>query len=230
MLPGPAFSARFQPSETGLSQEEFERRTQASLKAHMARLAGYQRLNAEGRISSMAEPQLEDGFTRIANELLEAIYNAHLSEYESRIFLFILRMTYGFGHKSDTISISQFENGITAKDGGLIVRGTGIHHRHICATLNTLKGRNIIEKHTGGYIKEYSIQKDYTKWRDIPLKQIQSSTSSSTAQSSTAQPSMGGVLNEVRVVLSQVREIVLSQVNTKETKEIITKEMIPKKP
>jgi hypothetical protein len=40
------FMARFEPQEPGLSQEEFQRRTEASLKAHMARLS---RLSALAR-------------------------------------------------------------------------------------------------------------------------------------------------------------------------------------
>ena len=41
-LTGPArrgFMARFEPQEPGLSQEERERRTQAALRAHMAKLS-----------------------------------------------------------------------------------------------------------------------------------------------------------------------------------------------
>ena len=42
------FMARFQPQEEGLSQEERDRRTQAALRAHMAKLA---RLSAVKRAS-----------------------------------------------------------------------------------------------------------------------------------------------------------------------------------
>jgi hypothetical protein len=48
-LTGPAregFLKRFEPPETGLSEEERQRRTEAALKAHMAKLA---RLSALAR-------------------------------------------------------------------------------------------------------------------------------------------------------------------------------------
>ncbi len=44
-------------------------------------------------------PQLEDGYTRIANELLEAIASAPMTLGQIRICLFLVRNTYGFGGK-----------------------------------------------------------------------------------------------------------------------------------
>ena len=49
----------------------------------------------------MASPQIEDGYTKIANELLEAISKVNLSSYEFRVIMAIIRKTYGFNKKSD---------------------------------------------------------------------------------------------------------------------------------
>jgi len=47
----------------------------------------------------MANPQLENGFTRISNELLEAIVlKVYKLEY-LKIILFLIRITYGFNRK-----------------------------------------------------------------------------------------------------------------------------------
>lgn len=43
--------------------------------------------------------QLEDGFTRVANELLDAVMASGLSETEMCIVLAVWRKTYGFNKK-----------------------------------------------------------------------------------------------------------------------------------
>ena len=52
----------------------------------------------------MASPQLENGFTRIANEILEALSKAPLSGSEFRLAISILRYTYGMQKKSAEIT------------------------------------------------------------------------------------------------------------------------------
>ena len=47
----------------------------------------------------MANPQKENGYTTIANELLEAIYCSKFSPTEFKMLLFIFRYTYGFNRK-----------------------------------------------------------------------------------------------------------------------------------
>jgi phage replication O-like protein O len=143
----------------------------------------------------MANPQLEDGYTSIANELLEAIYNTHLSEYESRTLWFIIRMTYGWKQKVDTIALSQFEKGIIDRDGRQLVKGLNINHSKICQSLNNLFERNIIIKNREVYITSYGLQKNYEQWDNnqvltqtsVPLATSQSDTSPlATSQSDTS--------------------------------------------
>ncbi|EJG2381875.1 replication protein [Raoultella ornithinolytica] len=50
---------------------------------------------------------LDDGFTRIANELLEAVMLAGLSQHQLLVFLAVMRKTYGFNKKSDWVSNEQ---------------------------------------------------------------------------------------------------------------------------
>ncbi|HCR0223096.1 TPA: replication protein [Klebsiella aerogenes] len=52
---------------------------------------------------------LDDGYARVANELLDAIMASGLSETELCIILAVWRKTYGFGKSSDWISNEQFE-------------------------------------------------------------------------------------------------------------------------
>ncbi len=51
-------------------------------------------------------PQLEDGYTRIANEILELMAQIKLSPTQYRILFVIWRYTYGFNRKSHDLSLS----------------------------------------------------------------------------------------------------------------------------
>ena len=54
-----------------------------------------------------------------------------LSEAELRVLLYIIRRTFGFKKNSDAISLSQMVNGIQARDGRILDRGTGMTRRGV---------------------------------------------------------------------------------------------------
>ena len=56
---------------------------------------------------SKQTPQLEDGHTRIANELLDAIIAFDFSKRQQKIVLQVIRKTYGFNKKVDDMTVSQ---------------------------------------------------------------------------------------------------------------------------
>jgi phage replication O-like protein O len=100
----------------------------------------------------MANPQLEEGHTKIANEIVEKLCTVNLTSHESRILWCILRKTYGWNKKSDRISYSQFQE------------STGIDRRHVGRSLASLRNRNIITCTGQGYSLEYGLQKNYDLW------------------------------------------------------------------
>ncbi|HGJ5883850.1 replication protein, partial [Arsenophonus sp.] len=51
--------------------------------------------------------EIENGYTRIANELLEAITGSNLTKRQFKVILAIVRLTYGWQKKQDRISNSQ---------------------------------------------------------------------------------------------------------------------------
>lgn len=75
---------------------------------------------------------LDDGYTRIANELLEAVMAADLTARQLKVVLAVIRKTYGFGKKFDRITNTQ------------IAIMTGIHHTHVCKAKNEMIAMNII--------------------------------------------------------------------------------------
>ena len=102
----------------------------------------------------MAAPQIENGYTRIANELLEAVCRLNISGSEMRILLYIIRRTYGFNRTYAEISLSD------------IVCALGVSRDKISKSLRKLREANIIEHHPNRGVKPQtiSIVKDYEKW------------------------------------------------------------------
>ena len=75
---------------------------------------------------------IDDGYTRIANELLEAVMAADLTARQLKVVLAVIRKTYGFGKKFDRITNTQ------------IAMMTGIHHTHVCKAKNEMIAMSII--------------------------------------------------------------------------------------
>ncbi len=97
---------------------------------------------------------LEDGFTRIANELLEAVMHAGLSQHQLLVFMAVMRKTYGFNKKSDWVSNEQ------------ISVLTGILPHKCSAAKSTLVKRGILTQ-TGRVI---GINKAVSEWSSLPIK------------------------------------------------------------
>lgn len=54
----------------------------------------------------MASPQIENGYTTIANEILDHLYKQPLNGTELKVVMCILRYTFGFRRKSHKLSAS----------------------------------------------------------------------------------------------------------------------------
>lgn len=100
----------------------------------------------------VANVQKENGYTMIANELLEEICRLPLTGYEFAILLFVVRRTYGFHKKTDHISIGQFQG------------NCGISRQSTINCLDRLVKANILVKSKNDYVCSYGIQKDYERW------------------------------------------------------------------
>lgn len=80
----------------------------------------------------MASPQLEDGFTQIANEILEEIVKIPLNGTQLRIVLVVWRYTYGFKRKSHEFSLTFFAQALD------------VHKNQIQREIKALIDRNIL--------------------------------------------------------------------------------------
>lgn len=105
----------------------------------------------------MASPQKENGYTSIANELLEQIYRRKFSASQLKILLLVIRFTYGFNRKTAALSNT------------FIAAGTGMHEITVSKEVGTLLRDNVLKLHkkpTFHNSRVIGINKDYECWRN----------------------------------------------------------------
>ena len=96
----------------------------------------------------MASPQIENGFTKIANELLDALCALDLTGHEWKVVHAIIRKTYGYNKKEDWMTNTQ------------IMLLTGQTQQKVSQAKRSLVGKNIVTENGN----KISINKDYEKW------------------------------------------------------------------
>jgi phage replication O-like protein O len=96
----------------------------------------------------VANPQRENGHIDIANEIVEQLARINLSAYEWRVLWAVLRKTYGWHKKSDSVPVSQ------------IVEITGMRQPHVSrAKASLLKKQLLFEQ-----AEKIGFQKNYELW------------------------------------------------------------------
>ncbi|WP_169907703.1 replication protein [Priestia abyssalis] len=101
----------------------------------------------------MADVQLEHGYTKIANELLERMALTKLSPIQYRIIFVIWRFTYGFNRKEHALS------------SGFLSKATEYDERQIRRELQRLERRKIILQIVSpGRSRTISFNKNYDEW------------------------------------------------------------------
>lgn len=106
----------------------------------------------------MANPQLENGYTKIANELLEALCRIRISGEARQVLDAILRKTYGFNKIEDRVALSQ------------ICLLTGLKKQVVCRSLNKLSSMNLVIKKDTDLGNVYRFNKDFDQWKPLSKK------------------------------------------------------------
>lgn len=96
-------------------------------------------------------PQVEDGYTRIANELLEQIMSAQLTLREVRVVMAVIRLTYGWNRKQARVT------------GGLLAKLTGMPSTKASEALASLVDKSVLLRH-GGSRSPVSLNKHSEQW------------------------------------------------------------------
>lgn len=108
----------------------------------------------------MANPQKENGYTAIANELFEAIIAFRIPGEIRQVFDAILRKTYGYNKKEDAIANSQ------------LVLLTGMKKGNVSRSLSRLIVSKLVIKTDNSYGSGnlLKINKDYSQWIPFVIK------------------------------------------------------------
>ncbi len=97
-------------------------------------------------------PQLNNGYTRLANELLEALIRQKLHSREWTVIMVVARHTYGYQRKTHCIT------------GGTIATMTGISPNHAREVVAGLLTKKILHRINGCL----GLQTDYSLWVNSP--------------------------------------------------------------
>jgi phage replication O-like protein O len=135
-------------------------------------------------------PQLEDGYTRLANELFDAILAFPFSARQLKVLMTIVRKTYGYNKKRDDMSAGQISS------------ACGIARPHVVKTLGELVGLNVIKKDSGKFGSVIEINKKYRSWGDTETVSPSTETVSPEASTESVSPSTELVLvpNQYHVI------------------------------
>jgi len=169
----------------------------------------------------LAKPQIEDGHTQIANELMDAFCHSFPGGANAQILMAIIRKTYGWKKKEDAISLSQLEE-LTRLSRRMIIYGLQNLEAMRMIRIKRERGRGNIN-----LINTIALEKNYDLWvvqRNAPQYDNQLRKKRIKYQQGVVQRTRGSATNSKRVV----------QRNGKEgefvapTKETITKEIYTK--
>jgi phage replication O-like protein O len=105
----------------------------------------------------MSDPQLENGYTKIANEIIDQFCKYRLSGEEWMVLWAIIRKTYGFNKKMDKISFSQLSN------------MTNLKRQTVNRALKKLSSKMVIGviKNDDSQVNSYCLNKEFKNW--IPV-------------------------------------------------------------
>lgn len=155
----------------------------------------------------MTSPQVENGYTKIANEIVDQFQRLHLSGNEWKVLWVVVRKTYGWKKKEDRISLTQFQN------------LTSLSRPSVSEAINKLVGKKVLAVNKEGSINVYAFNKLYTEW--------------ASSENPTRDKIVGKTLLPSRekgtsLVGKKEPKLVGKKEHTKEKKETITKETITK--
>jgi len=160
--------------------------------------------------SQMGNPQLKNGYTRIANELLEALCSIRIRGESRQIFDVIIRKTYGFNKKEDCIPLSQF------------VQYTGIKKPNVIRAIAILVKMNLIVKKDYKKAARYSINKNYHSWNVLSRKKTKKLIEKHSSENLITKDN--AIINSDNDVIKNDNELLSEVIPSKDT----TKENPPK--
>jgi phage replication O-like protein O len=164
----------------------------------------------------VASPQVENGYTRLANDLYEALGRAPFNRREYKLLHAVVRDTYGWNRKmTKTPKLELF-------------RRVGLRPEHGYTTLKDLLDRQVLVENEGGV----GLQKDFDRWRPKSSAKTVLVPKQHYSQSSTSGVAKSALVTSAESALPNSRERpsgVASQ-TPKDTLKDISKDNTPYSP
>ncbi len=104
----------------------------------------------------MAGPQLGDGFTRIANELLDAVCRYKFNGAQFRLIMKVWRQTYGYSKKENKLAITY------------LIEATGLSESAVKKEMKALIDANVLivtKRQTKIDSRHIMFNKNYNEWK-----------------------------------------------------------------
>lgn len=122
---------------------------------------------------SKINPQREDGNLQVNHDVMEHLIRGDFTASEYKIIFFIIRKTYGFGKKSDSISNSQFNHAVNLTARMIRITRKSLKERQIIYYQPSKRGKqgsplNGKGGKQGSPINEYLFNKHYDTWKPRP--------------------------------------------------------------
>ncbi|GKV66719.1 MULTISPECIES: replication protein [unclassified Sporosarcina] len=110
----------------------------------------------------MANPQIEEGYTRIANEILGEVMKLNLNGTQFRLVMAIWRYTYGFQRKGHEMSLSFLVEAISASRSQVTRELNALIDKRIIVVVGVGKGGS----------RKLGFNKNHTEWERGTLNRV----------------------------------------------------------
>jgi phage replication O-like protein O len=150
----------------------------------------------------VVKADLDDGYLRLSNTLVDALCRTKLSDRESRVVFAVIRRTYGYGKATDWVCLEQLAD------------MTGITTSNICHAIKSLTARDIIIKDG----RKVGVNPIVSAWQDKKSHSI--NCKKSTVKTDNIIVDSDNAIVETDSVDCQNREIQKKDINTKEIQKI----------
>lgn len=158
--------------------------------------------NKQHARGGVVKADLDDGYLRLSNTLVDALCRTKLSDRESRVVFAVIRRTYGYGKATDWVCLEQLAD------------MTGITTSNICHAIKSLTARDIIIKDG----RKVGVNPIVSAWQDKKSHSINGKKS--IVKTDNIIVDSDNAIVETDSVDCQNREIQKKDTNTKEIQKI----------
>lgn len=182
-------------------------------------------LEARRKTEGAVIADTDNGYTRIANDIMDRLYLLDVSGSAFRVLIAVIRQTYGFQKTTDRFTNSYLQN------------LTGLGATSVKDALNLLEDRNVLKIEKAGMFKLISVNKSMSEWQlncgksqnNTRIKKEQLAANPATTESRESGHNKPRIRHEVAANPAEVsresghtKEDTLQKKSLKESQDVLT--------